>query len=51
MSVLARAKSGLAYLNANKKRLFWYWVAYQAVKGTLTLSLIWIPLIVFWLRS
>jgi hypothetical protein len=33
------------------KRLFWLWVAYQAVKGTLTTSLIWAPLIYMWLHS
>jgi hypothetical protein len=27
------------------KKYFWFWVLYQAVKGILTLSLIWIPLI------
>ena len=30
------------------KNLFWAWVAYQAVKGTLTTSFIWIPLIWAW---
>jgi len=29
----------------NRKKLFWYWVGYQAIKGTLTTSFIWIPLI------
>lgn len=32
------------------KNLFWVWVAYQAVKGTLTTSLIWIPLLWAWLH-
>lgn len=27
------------------KQMFWAWIAYQCVKGTLTTSLIWIPLI------
>jgi hypothetical protein len=27
------------------KNMFWAWIAYQTVKGTLTTSLIWIPLI------
>tara|TARA_B100001989_G_scaffold250218_1_gene226917 strand:+ start:884 stop:1057 length:174 start_codon:yes stop_codon:yes gene_type:complete len=30
------------------KNLFWAWIAYQAVKGTLTTSLIWVPLIYYW---
>jgi hypothetical protein len=33
------------------KNLFWTWIAYQTVKGTLTLSLIWIPLLYTWLHS
>lgn len=27
------------------KHLFWAWIAYQSVKGILTTSLIWIPLV------
>ncbi len=30
------------------KNLFWAWIAYQTIKGTLTLSFIWIPLIYMW---
>jgi hypothetical protein len=26
------------------KKLFWVWIAYQTVKGTMTTSLIWVPL-------
>jgi hypothetical protein len=48
---LAKLRRGIAWLNANKKRFFWWWVLYQAIKGMLTLSLIWIPLLVLWLRS
>lgn len=36
---LAKLKCGAG------KRLFWAWVAYQAVKGIATTSLIWIPLL------
>lgn len=37
----------LSFSNARQtgNRIFWVWVAYQAIKGTLTTSLIWIPLI------
>jgi hypothetical protein len=49
--LIGRARSGIEWLNANKKRFFWWWIAYQAVKGTITLSLIWIPLLLIWLRS
>jgi len=27
------------------KQMFWAWIAYQTIKGTLTTSLIWIPMI------
>lgn len=27
------------------KTLFWLWIAYQAIKGSLTTAFIWIPLI------
>jgi len=43
-----RVKQGVRFLDRNKKRFFWAWVAYQAIKGTLTLSLIWIPLFLIW---
>ena len=49
--LFGRARKGIEWLNANKKRFFWWWIAYQAIKGTLTLSLIWIPLLILWLRG
>ncbi|MEQ3746773.1 MAG: hypothetical protein ABNH53_11145 [Henriciella sp.] len=49
--LIGRARHGIKWLNANKKRFFWWWVGYQAIKGMLTLSLIWIPLLLIWLRS
>lgn len=49
--LIGRFKAGVAWLNANKKRFFWWWVGYQAIKGIITLSLIWIPLLLLWLRS
>ena len=49
--LIGRARAGIQWLNANKKRFFWWWIAYQAVKGTITLSLIWVPLLLLWLRS
>lgn len=36
---------------ASGKKLFWTWVCYQAVKGILTTSLIWIPLLLAYLNS
>ena len=49
--LIGRARAGIKWLNANKKRFFWWWVGYQAIKGMITLSLIWIPLLLLWLRS
>ncbi len=46
-----RIRNGIAYLKANKKRLFWYWIAYQSIKGMITLSIIWIPLLLVWLNK
>jgi len=48
---ITRLRAGIRWLNANKKRFFWWWVGYQAIKGLITLSLIWIPLLLLWLRS
>jgi hypothetical protein len=30
-------------------KVFWAWIAYQTIKGTLTTSLIWLPLLWAWL--
>ena len=32
------------------KNMFWAWIAYQTIKGTLTMSFIWIPLLWAWLH-
>ena len=33
------------------KQMFWAWIAYQTVKGTLTFSFIWVPLFYFWFTN
>jgi hypothetical protein len=33
------------------KRLFWLWIAYQTIKGTLTTALIWIPLLYYYWQN
>jgi len=48
-ALFQRARHGLAWLKANRKRFFWWWITYQAIKGILTLSLIWIPLFMLWM--
>jgi len=32
------------------KQMFWAWITYQTIKGTLTTSLIWVPLIIAWFK-
>lgn len=39
------------FLKKPTKNMFWAWIAYQTIKGTLTTSLIWVPLIYAWLHS
>lgn len=36
------------FIKGNGKKAFWIWVGYQAIKGTLTTSFIWIPLFYVW---
>lgn len=49
--MLGRLRGGIDYIKSNRKRLFWLWITYQAVKGVITLSLIWIPLLLLWWRG
>ncbi len=30
------------------KHMFWAWIAYQCIKGILTTTFIWIPLLYLW---
>ncbi|MAS88144.1 MAG: hypothetical protein CMH30_09255 [Micavibrio sp.] len=36
------------WLKENSKKAFWIWIAYQAIKGTITMTFIWAPLIYLW---
>ena len=38
----------LALRKPRKEELFWGWIAYQTVKGTLTTTFIWVPLVLAW---
>ena len=44
-------RQALKTLSARKKELFWVWIAYQSIKGLITTSLIWVPLIFLWLKQ
>ena len=48
LSFIKRIKSGKS--GKHGKRLFYAWIAYQCIKGALTTSLIWIPLIYAYLK-
>ncbi len=37
-------------LRKKSSKIFWMWIAYQTVKGFLTTTLIWIPLLLAWLH-
>lgn len=41
-------RQSLQTLSARKKELFWIWIVYQSVKGLITTSIIWIPLVLMW---
>jgi hypothetical protein len=36
------------WLKENSKKAFWIWITYQAIKGTITMTFIWAPLIYLW---
>lgn len=38
----------IRFVKENRKKMFWLWISYQAIKGSLTLTLIWIPLFLLW---
>lgn len=44
-------RRSINYLQENKAKMFWLWILYQAVKGSLTLTLVWIPLFLLWKQN
>ena len=38
-----------ALLKNRGKQVFWVWITYQCIKGSLTTAFIWVPLIWYWL--
>ncbi|MCA9735914.1 MAG: hypothetical protein H6861_08465 [Rhodospirillales bacterium] len=44
-----KRKSFFSMFKKPGKHMFWAWIAYQTIKGTLTTSLIWIPLFWMWM--
>lgn len=41
----------LTKLKKPGKNMFWAWITYQVVKGTLTTTFIWIPLAYAWIHK
>jgi len=35
----------------SKKKMFWAWITYQAIKGTLTTTFIWVPALIYWFQQ
>jgi len=50
-SMITNIKNSLKNRSELGKKAFWIWVTYQCIKGTLTLSFIWIPLFILWFKS
>ncbi|GLQ19459.1 hypothetical protein ACFFUB_13620 [Algimonas porphyrae] len=48
VSLLAGPRQAVQYVKSHKADMFWLWIGYQTVKGTATLSLIWLPLFLAW---
>ena len=46
---LQRAHGAFATLRRRRRELFWFWVAYQTIKGTLTTAIVWVPALAYWL--
>ncbi len=44
-------KKSIQFVKDNRSRMFWLWITYQAIKGSLTLTFIWIPLFLIWKNS
>lgn len=48
MVKISSPRAALQFVRKNKKEMFWLWIGYQAVKGTITLTFIWVPLFLLW---
>lgn len=48
MGMFRYIRDKIKKLKQHCRKFFWAWIAYQTVKGTLTTSFIWLPLIYSW---
>jgi hypothetical protein len=48
LQTLRKYQPVLAKIKKPGKNMFWAWITYQVVKGTLTTTFIWVPLIYAW---
>ncbi len=49
-TIIVQSFTAIRKFKKPSKQMFWAWIAYQTVKGTLTTSLIWVPLIWAWIN-
>ena len=47
--VISKSLGFVQTLKTRKREMFWTWIAYQTIKGILTTSLIWVPLMIAFL--
>lgn len=45
-----KAKIDNKQLRKHSRKVFWLWIGYQTVKGTITTTFFWIPMIYSWLH-
>lgn len=50
MTAITAVRDKAFELKTHCRKFFWAWIAYQTIKGTLTTSLIWLPLLYAWLH-
>ena len=46
--LVRRSRGMAAALHARRKELFWWWIAYQSIKGTMTTAIVWLPALAYW---
>ncbi len=49
LAMTTKTLSKFKHFKKPGKQMFWAWIAYQTIKGALTTSLIWVPLLWAWL--
>ena len=50
-SKISMKKPSKDEMKKGSKKLFWIWIGYQTIKGSITMTFIWAPLIWMWIKS